>query len=127
MTPKKKNLLVVDDNPAICWLVADVFQSPEFCVFEARNGAEALMLLGAPGKEIDVILSDVVMPTVSGTELARIVLTHHPKIKIIFMSGQPDEVVAEHGVPQSRMRFLRKPFTAAALELAVRSELGQAA
>ncbi len=125
MSERKKNLLVVDDNPAICWLIADVFRGSEFCVFEARNGEEALLLLAAPGKEIDVILSDVLMPVVDGAELARIVLSRHPKIKMIFMSGQPDDVVEHYGVLQSRMRFLKKPFTAAGLELAVRAEAGR--
>ncbi len=123
----KKNLLVVDDNPAVCWLVADIFRESEFHVFEARNGAEALLLLGTPGKKIDLILADVIMPTLSGPELARVVLSHHPKTKIVFMSGQPEAVIVDAGIPQSRMSFLKKPFTAAVLEQAIRTELGLAA
>ncbi len=123
MNEKKKNLLVVDDNPAVCWLVADVFKTTEFNVFEARNGVEALMLLGAPGNKIDVLLVDVIMPTLNGTELARIVLAYHPKIKIIFMSGHPDDILAYYGIRQSRMTFMKKPFTADVLQHLIRKEL----
>ncbi len=123
MIEKTKCILVVDDDPAICQLVADIFRTSEFQVLEARDGVEALKRIDASGAPIDVLLVDVVMPILNGAELARVILSCHPTIKIIFMSGHPDEVLDRHGIPASRLRYLKKPFTPDALKQAVRDEL----
>jgi DNA-binding response OmpR family regulator len=123
MIEKTKCILVVDDDAAICRLVADVFETSEFHVLEARDGVEALKRIDSSCAAIDVLLVDVVMPRLNGAELARVTLSSHPTIKIIFMSGYPDEVLDRYGIPSSRLRYLRKPFTLRELEQAVRDEL----
>jgi two-component system cell cycle sensor histidine kinase/response regulator CckA len=123
MTKKTKCILVVDDDPAIRQFAADVFKTSEFQVLEAGDGVEALRQIDAFGASIGVLLVDMVMPRLNGSELVRVILSHHPTIKIIFMSGQPGNVVDRHGITASRMRFLKKPFTPELLEQAVREEL----
>lgn len=123
MVEKIKCLLVADDDPVVRQLVADVFRTSEFHVLEAGDGVEALKLIDASCMSIDVLLVDVVMPRLNGSELARVILACHPAIRIIFMSGHPDDVVDRHGIPASKLRYLKKPFTAAVLEQTVRDEL----
>ncbi len=121
---KNKNMLVVDDDPAIRRLVVEVFRNSEIQVLEAKDGVEALVLLNAPGKTIDILLTDVIMPRMNGADLARIALAHNPATKVIFMSGHPDEVVDCFGIPQGKKRYLiNKPFAVQTLEQAIREAL----
>ncbi len=123
MHEKSKKLLVVDDEPVIRQLVVDSFSGTDFQVLTANNGLEALKLIEAHHGRIDVILADIMMPILNGTELARVVLDTHPGIKIIFMSGQTDDIIDHYGIPQSRMRYIRKPFDPSTLVDTVCDEL----
>lgn len=123
MIEKTKAILVVDDDPAICQLVADIFKTSEFHVLEARDGVEALKRIDASCASIDVLLVDVVMPILNGAELARVILYYYPTIKMIFMSGHPDDVLERYGIPASKLRYLKKPFTPDDLKQAVRDEV----
>lgn len=123
MIGKRRKVLVVDDEPSILRLVVDSMDAAEFEVLTAKDGVEALKLIDDARGAIDVLLIDVVMPRMHGSELARVVLSSHPTIKIIFMSGQQDEVIALHGIPASKMRYIKKPFTPAELMNAVIKEL----
>ena len=123
MIEKTKCILVTDDDPAICQLISAVFRTSEFQVLEARDGIEALQRIDVFGSAIDVLLIDVVMPRLNGAELARIILSCHPTIKIVFISGHPADVVDRHGIPASKLRYLKKPFTPDVLEQTVRDVL----
>jgi two-component system cell cycle sensor histidine kinase/response regulator CckA len=125
MTDKSINLLVVDDDPIICQLIADTFSTPEFHVLKARDGVEALRQIADSPDAIDVLLLDVVMPKMDGAELTRVILSWHPAIKIIFMSGYPDEVIALYGIPAHQMRYIKKPFTLNILVQTVREVLNR--
>jgi CheY-like chemotaxis protein len=72
---------------------------------------------------VDVLLTDVVMPGMSGPELARTLRRAHPHLKILFISGYSDQAVGHHGVFAPDSRFLQKPFTTAALLSKVRALL----
>jgi two-component system cell cycle sensor histidine kinase/response regulator CckA len=125
MTDKLINILVVDDDPVICQLIADTFSTPEFRVLKARDGVEALRQIADSPDAIDVLLLDVVMPKMDGAELTRVILSWHPAIKIIFMSGYPDEVIALYGIPARQMRYIKKPFTLNILVQTVREVLNR--
>ncbi len=125
MHDKSRTLLVVDDEPAICQLVAEYFSETDFRVLTAKDGREALETIDACHGNIDVLLLDIVMPILNGTELARIVLSAYPAIKIIFMSGQPDDLIDRYGIPGSSMRFIKKPFDADKLVDTVYAEIGK--
>jgi DNA-binding response OmpR family regulator len=125
MTNKTKNILVVDDDPAICKLVAEAVREPEFHIYTAKDGVEALRLIDDPSTIIDLLLVDVVMPRLNGPELVRVVSNHHPEIKIIFMSGYPNEFLDRYGIVAGKIRYIQKPFTPAVLVQAVREELSK--
>jgi len=111
MSPKTIHVLVVDDNIPIRQYLAAALATSAFHTVQAKDGVEALRLIDSSAKAIDILLLDVVMPRLTGKELARIVLPVHPDIKIIFMSGYPEEIIADHGLPAKSIRFLKKPFS----------------
>lgn len=123
MTNKTKNILVVDDDPAICRLVAEAVTEPEFHIYTAKDGVEALRLIDDPSTTIDLLLVDVVMPRLNGPELVRAVSTYHSEIKIIFMSGYSSDVLDRYGIVASKRRYIQKPFIPAVLVQAIREEL----
>lgn len=125
MTHKTKNILVVDDDPAICRLVAEAVTAPGFHVYTAKDGVEALRLVDDPSTTIDLLLVDVVMPRLNGPELVRVVSSHYPEIKIIFMSGYQNDILDRYGIVASRIRYIQKPFIPAVLVQAIREELSK--
>jgi signal transduction histidine kinase/HAMP domain-containing protein len=106
-----ETILVVEDEPSILRLIADSLQPLGYEILEASCGREALQILNARGGEIDLLLTDVIMPEMSGTELAAIVRTIRPSMKIVFMSGYTDEMIFHDFTMDSDMSFLQKPLT----------------
>ena len=84
-------VLLVDDDDMVRRLAATVLEKHGYRVVPARNGVEALMLHTSYPGEIDVILTDIVMPEMSGTEFALRVLEKHPGARIVLMSGLPPD------------------------------------
>lgn len=113
-------ILVVDDDPSIREYVGHALGATDFRVLHARDGVEALKLIDSSPESIDVLLLDVVMPRLNGNELARVIQSWHPKIKIIFMSGYPDDFIVHQGMPSGDIGYLRKPFTPECLLRAVK-------
>ncbi len=116
-------ILIVDDDPGIRVLVASLLRGAHYEILTARDGLEALgVALGDPG--VDVIVTDVQMPRVTGVELGRLVRAARPHVAILYMSGAAlDPDMAAIGAS----RFLAKPFTAPELLDAVRDTLGDRA
>jgi DNA-binding response OmpR family regulator len=125
MTEETKNVLVVDDNNAIRQFVANALSTSGYHVLQAKDGVEALMQIDSSGEAIDVLLLDVVMPRLNGKELARVIQSSHPKIKIIFMSGHPEDIIKNHGIPASNIRFIKKPFMPDTLVKIIHEELNR--
>ena len=123
MTERKKNVLVADDDAGVREFIADTLNENGFHAIVAKDGVEALRMVDVSREPIDVLLIDVVMPRLNGKELARTIQSHHPEMKIILISGYPDDFLARHGVPTEKIRYLKKPFTATALLDTVRDEL----
>jgi CheY-like chemotaxis protein len=92
-------------------------------ILESASGAEALQLVREHKEPIDLLLTDVVMPQMSGVELARAVQAARPGIKVLYMSGHTDNSVVDQGFLTNGVAFIQKPFTAAALHTKVRSTL----
>jgi CheY-like chemotaxis protein len=95
-------------------------------VLEAEHGAQALEIMAARSEPVDLLLTDVIMPGISGRELADQLQRSHPGIKVLFMSGYTDEAISHHGVLVSGVAFLEKPFTPDILLRKVREILGLA-
>ncbi|MEO8199801.1 MAG: response regulator [Gemmatimonadota bacterium] len=105
-----ETILIAEDENAVRALAAKALRRQGYTVLEAARGAEA-MALAEEHSKIDLLLTDVVMPEYSGSELARQLLKLRPAIRVLFMSGYTDEAVIHHGVLTSNFAFLQKPFT----------------
>ncbi|NUQ01458.1 MAG: response regulator [Armatimonadetes bacterium] len=116
-----ETILVVEDDQAIRQLVCAALRRHGYRVVEATSPREAVSLAEAPGG-IDLLLTDVVMPDLSGPELADRVRELLPDTRVLFMTGYAEEILAHHGVDYGEF-LLRKPFTARALALRVREVL----
>jgi two-component system cell cycle sensor histidine kinase/response regulator CckA len=118
-----ETVLVVEDDPAVRELAARVLRGQGYTVLEAPNGAEALDLARQRHGAVHLLLTDVVMPGLSGRALVAKLSRICPGLKILFMSGYTDDAIVHRGVLESGMAFLQKPFGPLALARKVRSVL----
>lgn len=118
-------ILVVDDDPALRSLVRRVLERHGYHVLEASSGAEALAVSADAGRPIDILLTDVVMPEMSGPQLAVRFLQQRPTVPVLYMSGYTDNEVERHGIAESGAPFLQKPFTPDTLARKLRHVLDQ--
>lgn len=119
-----ETILVVEDADPIRKMVCAMLGQSGYRCLEAGDGSEALDLLEAARYNVDLLLTDVIMPNVGGIELARRTARLRPDLRIIFMSGYSDDPVVRT-IERSPSIFLAKPFTAAALIEKVRATLEQ--
>jgi two-component system cell cycle sensor histidine kinase/response regulator CckA len=104
-----ETVLIAEDDDAIRKLLADILDPLGYRVITARSGAEALRLAETTGRGVDILLTDVVMPGMSGKELAQMFQAIDPGIKVLFMSGYTEEVIIRHGVERTGVAFIQKP------------------
>ncbi len=116
-----ETILVVDDEPVIRALVVDTLAPLGYRIFGAASGAEALELLEKPQVEIDLLLSDIIMPRMHGAELARRVKEIYPGIKVIFITGYLDSSVRKGMDPEATV--LMKPLSPSRLAANIRRVL----
>jgi len=116
---------VEDEEKVRAW-VARVLRGLGYTVLEARDGVEALVLLEARGTRVALVLSDVVMPVMSGPALGARVAELYPGTPILFMSGYAQEDIVGQGLLEPHHPLLCKPFSPAALAAAVRNILDPA-
>jgi two-component system cell cycle sensor histidine kinase/response regulator CckA len=117
-------VLVVEDEPALRGLVVMMLERLGYRVKEAADGREATRMVEDQGMKPDLLLTDVVMPEMSGSVLAERLRKYMPGLKVIFMSGYADGTILDHGVSDPDVDFLRKPFSVAELEALMKSVLG---
>jgi two-component system CheB/CheR fusion protein len=115
-------ILVVEDEDAIRKLTRVVLEKLGYVILEACNGAEGLALCKSHQGAIDLLLTDVIMPELSGRELAEAALLVRPDLKVMFMSGHTHDILLKEGV-RNGTAFLQKPFTPIALAQTVRAAL----
>ena len=118
-----ETILLVEDEPAVRELTRMVLAAQGYSVVEAQNPEDAERLSENHGTQIHLLLTDVVMPGVSGRELARRITARHPKIRVLYMSGYTHNVIAGGGTLETGIAFLQKPFTPAGLADKVRDVL----
>lgn len=122
-----ETVLLVEDELAVRNFVATVLRQSGYAVVAAASGAEALALSRAPGTKFDLLLSDVVMPGMSGISLAQQLNLAHPELKVLFVSGYTEGAIIKQGVLEPGVNYLPKPFSPAALAKKVRWVLDQPA
>jgi CheY-like chemotaxis protein len=115
-------ILLVEDEDILRVLARKILEASGYLVYEACNGREGLALCEAHEGPIDLLVSDVVMPELSGRELAEAARKLRPDLKVMFMSGHTQDVVLKEGV-QKGTAFLQKPFTPVGLAQKVRETL----
>ena len=119
-----ETVLIVEDEPQIRALAFDCLAQYGYYVLGAANGVEALQLIeSSPGRPIDLVLTDVVMPNLSGRELSERVTVLQPSAKVLFMSGYTNDSVMKHGILDGATWFIQKPFTLESLVRRVREVL----
>ena len=118
-----ETVLVAEDDGDVRNLVVQILRKQGYEVLEAANGGEAFMICKKHEGAIDLLVTDVVMPVMSGRELTDRLLLLHPKIKVLYMSGYTDDTVVRHGVLEEGVNFFQKPFSMEALVLKVREVL----
>ena len=124
LTPGRgETILLVEDAQRVRAVVREILEMSGYVVLEARHGAEALERSNRHSGVIHLLVTDVVMPQMSGRELAQRLATLRPELKVLYMSGYTDDAIVRHGVLASGIAFLSKPFTPDALALKVREVL----
>ena len=118
-----ETVLVVEDVAAVRAVTRQMLERQGYCVLEAANGATALSLARQHQSAIHLLVTDVVMPEVSGRELADQLVQLRPDMKVLFMSGYTDDAVVRHGILQEGIAYLQKPFTPDTLARKVRAVL----
>ena len=110
-----ESVLVVEDEPSVRKLACQVLMRHGYTVLESNDVNHAVEIARHHTRPIELLLTDVVMPDMKGTEVFRQVSVFHPRIKVLYMSGYTENVIAHHGVLDEGVQFLQKPFTAEGL------------
>jgi PAS domain S-box-containing protein len=118
-----ETILVVEDDEGVRDLAIQILKKQGYRVFEASCGEEALDLYGVIQEPIHLVLTDVVMPQMSGRELADHLVSVHPEMKLLYMSGYTDDAIVQHGILEEGVNYIQKPFTMEGLAKKVREVL----
>jgi PAS domain S-box-containing protein len=118
-----ETILLVEDEEALRALARELLESLGYTVLEAQHGAEALGLSASHVGHIDLLMTDQVMPHIDGQELATRLVAERPETRVLFVSGCAEDDTTRGKLPESRVAFLQKPYTAAALGTKIRQLL----
>jgi two-component system cell cycle sensor histidine kinase/response regulator CckA len=121
-----ETVLVVEDEEMLRRMVCTGLRANGYRVLEARNADEALQCCQEHSGNIQLLLTDVIMPGRSGSQLAALAAAEHPGIKVMFMSGYTDSAIVHHGIRSAEVHFLPKPFNLTTLMQKVREVLESA-
>ena len=119
-------LLLVEDDPSVRGVTARLLEAAGYTVIEADSGRQALDIVEQTTEAIDLVITDVVTPEMSGRELAERLATLIPKTRVLFVSGYTDDAIVRTGIVDKNIAFLEKPFTPQILARKVAEMLGPA-
>jgi len=120
---QRVTILLVEDEPVVRRLVRTMLVERGYRVIEAACGEEGLALFEQQHAPVDLVITDIVMPNMTGNEMARRLLVRRPGLRILYMTGYSEESIFELGVPAETTPVLKKPFLADALDRKVREAL----
>jgi PAS domain S-box-containing protein len=118
-----ETVLLVEDEPEVRSLTSLILSRMGYRVLTVEHGAAALEIWKQRSAEVDVLLTDVIMPQMSGVELAQQLRAQDPELRVLFMSGYTDDMIARHGLRPGEISILEKPFTAESLASKLRNVL----
>ncbi len=118
-----ETVLIVEDDGSLRNLTRKILERYGYSILKAENGEDALRISEEQDGSIDLMITDVVMPKMSGREVAERLQSLRPEIKVIYMSGYTDNAIVHHGVLASGLNFIEKPFTPEDLARKVREVL----
>jgi DNA-binding NtrC family response regulator len=118
-----ETILLVEDDEQVRLVARGILRRSGYDVIEARHGTEALVFAKQHTGRIHLLLTDVVMPAMSGPELAKRLSSERPDTKVLCMSGYTDDSIVRHGVLSAEIAYLQKPITPDALARKVRDVL----
>jgi two-component system cell cycle sensor histidine kinase/response regulator CckA len=118
-----ETLLLVEDEAPVRNAAAEFLRLQGYTVLEAKDGAEALALVRDCPSRVDLVITDVVMPNLSGGSLAKELLRSRPDVKLLFVSGYAGETVLDHKIFDLERNFLQKPYTLRQLSAKIRAAL----
>jgi len=110
LSDRCETVLVVDDEEMIRSVVHAYLRKSGYSVLEASTGAEAALIAEHHGGTIDLLLTDVVMPQMSGPQAAERLLEIHPEMQVLYMSGHSDDTLVGYGILESDSTLMKKPF-----------------
>jgi PAS domain S-box-containing protein len=120
-----ETVLLVEDEDCVRTLGALALRSSGYTVLEAPDGEEALAICQRHAGDLDLLVTDVVMPKMNGRQLADQMAAMRPDLKVLYISGYADDTIVHHGVGEAGLAFLQKPFTPSVLVRKVHEVLGQ--
>jgi len=118
-----ETILVVEDEEKVRKLIVQVLKRQGYSILEAPHGDDALLVCNQHGGLIHLLVTDVVMPGMSGSEVARRLASRYPKMKVLYTSGYTDNAIVHYGVLQKKANYIQKPFTMEGLATKVRQVL----
>jgi CheY-like chemotaxis protein len=118
-----EHVLLVEDDPSVRRLAKDLLSRLGYHITEAASGRAGMALGSDETKHFDLALCDVILGDMSGTAVAEALMALRPSIRVLFMSGYPDEAIVRTGVLEEGRRFLQKPFTPIQLARKIREVL----
>lgn len=119
-----ETILLAEDNEQVRGLALNILKRQGYHVLVAKNGNEALALFNDYDNPVHLLLTDVIMPEMNGRDLYNKIAEKRPDIKVLYMSGYTDNVIAHHGVLDEGINYIQKPFTVSALAIKIRDVLG---
>ena len=119
-----ETILLVDDDVALLGMTRRMLQTMGLTILSVEKPSEAISLVKTNPGKIDLLLTDLVMPEMNGRTLAKEICELRPDIECLFMSGYGEKIVAHHGLMDSNVNFIAKPFTREELSVAIAKVLG---
>jgi CheY-like chemotaxis protein len=120
---RHERILLVEDDDEVRRLTRELLEARGYVVTDFADAAKALSLAPAALDAVDLLMTDVVMPGMSGPELVAQLQRRRPGLRVLYMSGYTDDAIVRHGVTRSGMLLLEKPFSLETLTLAIRQAL----
>ena len=118
-------VLLVEDEDAVRSFAVEALRRQGYEVLQASTGQEALEVMAESDKPVDLVVSDVIMPEMDGPTMYKTMRATNPDMKIVFMSGYPDDAFKNSLDPDATFAFLQKPFSLAQLAAKVKEELAR--